>query len=155
MVRDGEAIALRHEKCNLGPKQDELRLEFDSGAKVFRRFGNGPASAAAAVLRNGHRAAILRMLADAEHHDQRLSMNAAANNNAYRVLRSAADFPRVERSEFFSLLFALQRDGLVEEIEYKNDRKTYKRLVLTEAGRLRAASGSGAPAMWKGSTSED
>lgn len=152
MVREGEAIALRHEKCNLGPRQDELRLEFDANAKVFRRFGNGPASAAAAVLRNGHRAAILKLLAGAERADQKLSMNAAANNNAYRVLRSEADFPRVERSEFFSLLFALQRDGLVEEAEYKNDRKTFKRLVLTESGRLRAASGSGAPAMWKGSS---
>jgi len=152
MVRDGEVIALRHEKCNLGPRQEELRLEFDAAAKVFRRFGTGPASAAAAVLRNGHRAAVLRLLADAERHDQRLSMNAAANNNAYRVLRSAPEFPRVERAEFFSLLFALQRDGLVEEVEYKHDRKTFKRLLLTESGRLRAVSGSGAPAMWKGSS---
>jgi RecA-family ATPase len=152
MVRDGEAIALRHEKCNLGPRQDELRLEFDANAKVFRRFGNGPASAAAVVVRNAHRAAILKLLSGAERADQKLSMNAAANNNAYRVLRSEPDFPRVERSEFFSLLFALQRDGLVEETEYKNDRKTFKRLVLTESGRLRAASGSGAPAMWKGTS---
>jgi archaellum biogenesis ATPase FlaH len=156
MVRDGQAVTLRHEKCNLGPLQDELRFEFDPAAKVFKRFGTIPgAAAAAALVRNGQRAAILRLLSDAEKAGQRLSMNAAANNNAYRVLRSERDFPRIERSDFFSLLFQLQRDGLLQEEEYTNDRKKYKRLVLTEAGRLRVATGSGAPALFKGSVHED
>ena len=146
MVRDGEAIALRHEKCNLGARQDELRLEFDSLAKVFRRFGNGPASAAAAVLRNGHRAAILRCIATATDAGQKLSMSATSNNNAYRVLGSAPGFPRVERSEFFSMLYDMQRERLVEELEYANEhRKRHKHLVLTDAGRARVALGSGAP----------
>lgn len=156
MVRDGQAVTLRHEKCNLGPLQDELRFEFDPAAKVFKRFGSIPgAAAAAALVRNGQRAAILRLLSDAEKAGQRLSMNAAANNNAYRVLRSEREFPRIERGEFFSLLFQLQRDGLLQEEEYTNDRKKYKRLALTEAGRLRVATGSGAPALFKGSVHED
>lgn len=156
MVRDGQAVTLRHEKCNLGPLQDELRFEFDTEAKVFKRFGTIPgAAAAAALMRNTQRAAILRLLSDAERAGQRLSMNAAANNNAYRVLRGEREFPRIERGEFFSVLFQLQRDGLVDEEEYVNDRKKYKRLVLTEAGRLRVATGSGAPAMFKGSVHED
>ena len=151
MVRDGQAVTLRHEKCNLGPLQDELRFEFDTEAKVFKRFGTIPgASAAAALMRNGQRAAILRLLSNAEGANQRLSMNAAANNNAYRVLKGEREFPRIERSEFFSVLFQLQRDGLVDEEEYVNDRKKYKRLVLTEAGRMRVATGSGAPAMFRG-----
>jgi|GEM_PF-973930 len=156
MTRDGErVISLRHEKCNLGPLQDEVRLEFDIEAKVFRRFGTTPgASAAAALVRNTNRAAILRLLVSAERAGQRLSMNASANNNAYRVLKSEAEFPRVERSEFFSLLFQMQRDGLLEEVEYKHDRKNFKRLQLTDVGKLRAAQGSGAPAMWRGSGSE-
>lgn len=157
MTRDSDrVISLRHEKCNLGPLQDELRLEFDLDAKVFRPFGTTPGSAAAATLvRNTQRAAILKLLANAEKAGQRLSMNAAANNNAYRVLRSEPEFPRVERSEFFSLLFQLQRDGLVNEEEYTNDRKKYLRLVLTEAGRMRAAMGSGAPALFRGSVHDD
>lgn len=151
MVRDGEAVALRHEKCNLGPRQDELRMEFDAGAKVFRVFGNGPASAAAAVLRNGHRAAILRLLAQADRAGQRLSMSAQANNNAFLALKGSPDFPRIDRREFFAMLFEMQRDGLVDEVEYTRENRTKaKQVVLTEAGRLRAASGSGAPAMWKG-----
>ena len=151
MTRENECIALRHEKCNLGPLQEELRLEFDTQAKVFRPFGTSPgASAAAALVRNTHRAAILKLFQAAAHAGQRLSMSATANNNAYRVLKSEAEFPRIQRSEFFSMLYQLQRDGLVDEQEYVNDRKKYKELVLTEAGRMRAAQGSGAPAMWKG-----
>jgi DNA-binding PadR family transcriptional regulator len=54
------------------------------------------------------------------------------------------------------MLFELQRDGLVTEEEYTRDnRGKAKRLALTEAGRLRAAQGSGAPAMWHGSPSVD
>lgn len=151
MVRDGEAIALRHEKCNLGPRQDELRLEFDANAKVFRRFGNGPASAAAAVLRNGHRAAIMKLLATAERAGQRLSMSAQANNNAFLALKGSPDFPRIDRRAFFAMLFEMQRDGLVDEVEYTRENRTKaKQVVLTDAGKLRAASGSGAPAMWRG-----
>ena len=151
MVRDGEVISLRHEKCNLGPRQEELRLEFDAAAKVFRRFGTGPASAAAAVLRNGHRLAVLRLIGTACDKGQNLSISAQANNNAFVVLRNADGFPRVDRRDFFSLLFDMQRDGLIEEQEYvRENRAKARRLVLTEVGRLRIAQGSGAPAMWRG-----
>jgi hypothetical protein len=155
MVRDGQVVTVRHEKCNLGPLQDELRLEFDQGSKTFKRFGSIPGhAAAAALMRNTQRAAILRLLMNAEHAGQRLSMSVSANNNAYRALRAEPEFPRIERGDFFSMLFQLQRDGLIEEAEYKHDRKTFKRLQLTEVGRMRAAQGSGAPAMWKGSHQE-
>lgn len=152
MVRDGQAVTLRHEKCNLGPLQDELRFEFDQAAKVFKRFGTIPgAAAAAALVRNGQRAAILRLLADAEKAGQRLSMSAQANNNAYVALKASPDFPRIERRDFFATLFELQRDGLVEEQEYmRENRAKARQVVLTDVGRTRAAQGSGAPAMWRG-----
>jgi archaellum biogenesis ATPase FlaH len=152
MVRDGQVVTVRHEKCNLGPLQDELRVEFDQGSKTFKRFGTIPGQAAAAALmRNTQRAAIIRLLADAEKAGQRLSMSAQANNNAWLALRGAEEFPRIERRDFFSMLFELQRDGLLEEVEYVRENRTKaKRVVLTEPGRLRAAQGSGAPAMWHG-----
>jgi archaellum biogenesis ATPase FlaH len=154
MVRDGQVVTVRHEKCNLGPLQDELRVEFDQGSKTFKRFGTIPGhAAAAALMRNTQRAAILRMVMDAERAGQRLSMSAQSNNNAYTVLRRSADFPAgFDRGELFSMLFELQRDGLVQEQEYMNEhRKKHRCVVLTEVGRMRAAQGSGAPAMWKGS----
>jgi archaellum biogenesis ATPase FlaH len=155
MVRDGQVVTVRHEKCNLGPLQDELRVEFDQGSKTFKRFGTIPGhAAAAALMRNTQRAAILRMVMDAERAGQRLSMSAQSNNNAYTVLRRSADFPAgFDRGELFSMLFELQRDGLVQEQEYINEhRKKHRCVVLTEVGRMRAAQGSGAPAMWRGSS---
>lgn len=155
MVRDGQVVSLRHEKCNLGPLQDELRFEFDTSAKVFKRFGTNPGAAVAtALVRNGQRAAILRLLAESEKAGQRLSMIAQANNNAYTALKGSPQFPRLERRDFFSMLFELQRDGLLTEEEYiRDNRGKAKKLALTEIGRMRAAQGSGAPAMWHGSVS--
>ena len=152
MVRDGQAVTIRHEKCNLGPLQEEIRVEFDSSSKTFKRFGTVPGSgAAAALLRNGQRVAVLRLLADAESAGQRLSMSAQANNNAWLALKGAEEFPRIDRRDFFGMLFEMQRDGLVQEQEYVRENRTKARqLVLTEVGRLRVAQGSGAAAMWKG-----
>ncbi len=152
MVRDGQTVTIRHEKCNLGPLQDEIRVEFDTSSKTFKRFGTVPgATAAAALMRNGQRVAVMRLLAGAEAAGQRLSMSAQANNNAWLALKGSADFPRIDRKEFFSMLFEMQRDGLVHELEYVRENRTKARqLVLTEVGRLRIAQGSGAPAMWKG-----
>lgn len=152
MVRDGQTVTIRHEKCNLGPLQDEIRVEFDTGSKTFKRFGTVPgATAAAALLRNGQRVAVMRLLAEAADAGQRLSMSAQANNNAWLALRGAEDFPRIDRREFFSMLFEMQRDGLVQEQEYVRENRTKARqVVLTEVGRLRVAQGSGAAAMWKG-----
>jgi RecA-family ATPase len=150
MLREGEAISLRHEKSNFGQRQEEMRLEFDAGAKVFRRFGQIPGAAAAReLLRNSHRAAILRLIDTACKAGQKLSMSATANNNAFRVLKAAPDFPRMERSEFFSVLYDLQRDGLLTEEEYTVDRKRHKRLALTDVGLTRVAIGSGAPGLWR------
>lgn len=152
MVRDGQTVTIRHEKCNLGPLQEEIRVEFDTGSKTFKRFGNVPgATAAAALLRNGQRVAVMRLLAEAESAGQRLSMSAQANNNAWLALKGADAFPRIDRREFFSMLFEMQRDGLVQEQEYVRENRTKARqVVLTEVGRLRVAQGSGAAAMWKG-----
>jgi RecA-family ATPase len=150
MLREGEAISLRHEKSNFGQRQEEMRLEFDAGAKVFRRFGQIPGAAAAReLLRNSHRAAILRLIDTACKAGQKISMSATANNNAFRVLKAAPDFPRMERSEFFSVLYDLQRDGLLTEEEYTVDRKRHKRLALTDVGLTRVAIGSGAPGLWR------
>ena len=157
MVRDGQTVTIRHEKCNLGALQEEIRVEFDTSSKTFKRFGTVPgAAAAAALLKNGQRVAILRLVVDAERAGQRLSMSAQSNNNAFTVLRRSPAFPQhFDRSELFSVLYEMQRDGLVEERDYVNEhRKKHRCIVVTEVGRLRAAQGSGAPAMWRGGQAE-
>ena len=135
MTRDSDrVVSLRHEKCNLGPLQEEIRLEFDQVAKVFRPFGTVPGSLSPSALRNSQRVEILKLLAYAIRAGQRLSMSANANNNAFKVLSGSAAFPKIQRKEFFSVLFDMQREGLICEQEYTQNRNKYMGLALTPAG---------------------
>lgn len=156
MVRSEQAVLLRHEKCNLGPLQEEIRLEFDPGAKVFKHWGGVPGNEAARrLLRNTHRLAILRLVGAANDRGERLSMSAQANNNAFVKLREEPEFPQLLRKDFFQMLTELKRDGLLHEVDYVVSRNKHKGLELTDIGRLRVTSGSSAPAMWRGGDDDE
>lgn len=160
MVRDADTVVLRHEKCNLGPLQEELRLEFDPGAKVFKRFGSSPGlKAAATLMRNTQRAAILKMLARASDAGANLTPKATANStsNAYLALRDDPDYPAgLDRRGFFGLLYELINENLVAVQAYaRANRTTGQRLALTEAGRTRVTLGSGAGPTWAQREDED
>lgn len=153
MVRNNDReILLRHEKCNLGPLQEELRLEFDTGSKTFKRFGTIPGTQAVATLmRNQHRAVILRLIGRAADAGVNLSMKAnAAATNVYNVLKDEPLFPnRMDRREFFGILRDLELEGLIEQENYKkSNRMPGQRVVLTETGKTRVALGSGAGPTW-------
>jgi RecA-family ATPase len=158
MVRDADTVVLRHEKCNLGPLQEELRIEFDPGAKVFKRFGTSPGlKAAAKLVRNTQRAAILRLVGDAANAGANLSTNLNANNNAYVSLRESPGFPnQLNRKDFFGLLRELEFEGLIAQQSYtKANRTSGSRLVLTDAGQTRVALGSGAGPTWSQREEDD
>lgn len=152
MVREDNAVVIRHEKCNLGPLQEEIRLEFDPHAKVFKRFGTVPGNQAAAKLvRNAQRAAILKLIGRHAAQGVNLSMKAnAPSTNVYNVLADDPEFPvRLDRKTFFGLLRDLENEGLVGQEQYrKANRTTGQRVVLTEQGQIQAAIGSGAPPRW-------
>ena len=152
MVREDNAVVVRHEKCNLGPLQEEIRLEFDPHAKVFKRFGTVPGNQAAAKLvRNAQRAAILKLVGRHAAQGVNLSMKAnAPSTNVYNVLADDPDFPvRLDRKTFFGLLRDLENEGLVGQEEYRKANRTMgQRVVLTEQGQIQAAIGSGAPPRW-------
>lgn len=158
MVRDEQTVVLRHEKCNFGPLQEEIRLEFDPGSKTFKRFGSTPGlKAAATLMRNQHRAAILKMIGQAADAGANLSMRAnAPSSNIFNVLRDEPEMPRIDRREFFGILRDLEREQLITEQDYrKANRMTGLRVVLTDAGRTRVALGSGAPPAWAQRQEED
>ena len=150
MVREDNAVVIRHEKCNLGPLQEELRLEFDTGSKTFKRFGSIPGNQMAQTLvRNAHRAAILKIISHAAAAGTTLSTKATAPNNAFVALRDDPDFPRIDRRTFFGLLRDLENEGLIAQESYtRSNRSLGFRLVLTEAGRTRVSLGSGAGPTW-------
>ena len=158
MVRDADTVVLRHEKCNLGPLQEELRIEFDSGSKTFKRWGTvASTQLAKTVMRNTHRAAILKLIGAATNAGVNLSMKInSPTNNIYNVLRKEDDFPRIERKDFFQILRELEHERLIEQQEFKKaNRMTSQRVVLTSAGEARVAVGSGAAPTWAQREGED
>lgn len=151
MVRDGQTVVLRHEKCNLGPLQEELRIEFDPGSKVFRRFGTSPGlKAAANLVRNQHRAVILKLIGRAADAGANLSLKVSATNNVYVALRDDPEFPSgLDRRDFFQILRDMENERLVAAQTYtRSNRTPGQRVVLTEAGKARVAIGSGAAPTW-------
>ena len=153
MVRNNDReILLRHEKCNLGPLQEELRIEFDSGSKTFKRFGTIPGQAAAAhLVRNAQRAAILKLIKRAADQGVHMSTKVNAPTNAYVCLRDDPEYPgSLDRKAFFAMLRDLEGEQLVHMEPYKKgNRGIGYRLVLTEQGQTRVTLGSGAPPAWK------
>lgn len=138
MYRDEQTIVLRHEKCNLGPLQDQIELEFDNTSKTFKPFGTIPGSAfAAKMMRTAQRDAIIKLIEKANKAEINLSMSVSARNNVFRQLCDDPDFPpRMERRVFFGLLRELKDTGLVREEPYRlANRTTGQRVVLTDAGR--------------------
>jgi hypothetical protein len=135
-------VVLRHEKSNLGPLQGEIKLEFDPHAKVLRTYGTTPGMAAAAALvRNAQRGAILRLMQQEVERGTNLSMLTQAPTNVYAVLRNRPGFPRLGRREFFVLLGEMERAALVKLEDYpRANRTTGQRLIVTDAGRALAGS---------------
>lgn len=159
MVRDANNVVLRHEKCNLGPLQEELRIEFDPGSKVFKRFGTIPGQKAAQTLmRNSQRAVILQLISRAMAAGVNLSMNSnSPRSNIYNVLADDTEFPnRLDRKTFFGIMRDMEREGLVALETYKKaNRMTGQRVIVTQPGQTRVALGSGAPPTWAQREDED
>jgi RecA-family ATPase len=135
MTREEDAVTLRHEKCNFGALQPPIRLEFDSNARVFKRFGEVTASAAARnVLRSSNRGAILKLLSAAIQAGQHVSMHKTANNSAWNVLSGSKNFPKIDKRDFYSVLFDMQREGLITVTTYEKNRRRFESLAMTAAG---------------------
>ncbi len=138
MYRDEQAVVLRHEKCNLGPLQEEMQLEFDPASRTFKPFGTIPGSAfAARMMRETQRGAILKLIERAHSAGANLSMKPRAHNNVFLLLSDDPEFPtRLDRKTFFTHLRDMTAEGLVKEETYRQaNRSTGQRVVVTDAGR--------------------
>jgi RecA-family ATPase len=138
MYRDEQAVVLRHEKCNLGPLQNDIQLEFDAASRTFKPFGSIPGSAfAARMMRETQRDAILKLMNKSNQAGINLSMNVSARNNVFKQLHDDPDFPaRLDRRTFFGYLRDMQTQGLIKEEPYLQSNRTQgQRVVLTDTGR--------------------
>ena len=139
MTRDGEnkVVTLRHEKCNFGPLQEPINLEFDPAAKVFRRYGQVVSLAAVRdMLRNQQRDELFARVADGLRKNMNLSPSARAQNNPYHALLLAERMPKLAFKTCQGLLQEMVLDGLleVERYQVKGSTKGAERYALTAAG---------------------
>jgi len=133
MTRGDGSVSLRHEKCNYGALQDELELEFDAAARVFRRFGQVASTAFARnLLRDAKRVEILKILVAAQQRGILISPSEHARgaSDAYKACQKVIP----DRRAFFSELTHMRLDELLTVRDIVRDRKTREQLVVAPAG---------------------
>jgi len=143
MTRDKDRVVLAHQKSNLGPQQPAIEVEFDNTAKVFRRFGDVPGTAAARnALRKTHRTQILRAFAEADSQGVRVATSDRARMNARRWMEQVGMLPDCGKDELESLLAWCRRDGLLATVAYQQrNGASNMHLAITDAGRAVLALG--------------
>jgi hypothetical protein len=50
------------------------------------------------------------------------------------VLSGSKNFPQIDRRDFWSMLFDMQREGLIEVTSYEKNRKRFEAIAMTAAG---------------------
>lgn len=139
MTRDDEnkAVSLRHEKCNFGPLQERIDLEFDPVAKVFRRFGQVASLAAVReMLRKKQHDELFARVSTAIQKNVNLSPKPNAGNHPYKALLLAERMSKLDFKTCQALLQGMVLDGLlyVEQYQVKGSSKGAERYALTPSG---------------------
>lgn len=137
LAPDGETgdLLLTHEKNNLGPKAEPIRLTWIEHGMIVQAGASPDCSPLlASVTRNK----VLRMLAEFYDRGEFVSPNPNARNNAHKSLRSEPGFPRElsDAQKMWSLLRELERGQFIERESYRTpERKSGHRWRVTDAGR--------------------
>jgi archaellum biogenesis ATPase FlaH len=82
--------------------------------------------------------AVLRLLADFNRRDEKVSVEQSARNNAWKALHAESGFPkRTYRAagQLFAVIRQMERDGVIEKGTYRNEyRKERQHWLLTTKG---------------------
>ena len=135
--RDDETrLTLSLDKLNLAPlRREPLRLVRSHGGVLVldesaRKTEDTPSEPPTTAL--------LRLLADFNRRGEHVSPEQSARNNAWKMLRPEAGFPKrayTVAGPLFSAMRELERRGLIERAEYVNaHRKRYEQWLLTAKG---------------------
>ncbi len=137
---EGRAV-LTLDKLNLAPREAHpLRLARGAGGVLVledtdRRQGDEGDDG---VLYELPEHAVLRLLADFNRRDEKVSVEQSARNNAWKMLHSEPGFPRRAyraAGALFAAIRQAERDQLIERAFYTNaHRKRYEQWLLTAKG---------------------
>ena len=133
---DETRLTLSLDKLNIAPlRREPLHLVrshggvlvLDEGARKTEDTPSEPPTTA-----------LLRLLADFNQRGEHVSPEQSARNNAWKMLRPEAGFPKrayTIAGPLFSAMRELERGGLIERAEYVNaHRKRYEQWLLTAKG---------------------
>lgn len=133
--KEGDGLTLRHEKCNLGPRLPELRLEWpDDGVISLPAAGGGFVARAEA---ESDLLAVLALIHEFTGRGEPISTGTTTKTHAHALLHREPGFPPGLRkaADTFQLLRDAHRRGFVEPQQFKGaDRKPRERWALTPAG---------------------
>jgi archaellum biogenesis ATPase FlaH len=138
MVREQDRVLLRHEKCNLGPLQPELEIEFDPGRHVFAVYGSVPGlSAARAALRKSREVGILQCFARAETLGVRVAPTRSSGKHfAFAIFTGMPEMPDIDKGELEQMITQFVTMGWLRIQRRQDASRHYQEFtVLTDEGR--------------------
>lgn len=127
------ALELQHQKCNLGPKQPPLAIEWPhDGIPRVQSVAAGPMQG---YLDDNDTRALLRLLHEFHGRGEHVATATQSRRHAVALMSGEKTFPKRKPAEVFDLLRGAERRGWIEREAYKDsNRKPHERWVLTVSG---------------------
>lgn len=132
LTRDETGLTLTQPKVNYARAGSQVTFQWDGAHQVFAVTGcydEVPTGKAFRPL-------LLKLIADVLDEGSNISINPNATNNAFALIKARQGFPRgLDRATVLQEIAAWRAEGLAALEDYtQSNRRTGKRLVLTDAG---------------------
>ena len=132
LTRDETGLTLTQPKVNYARAGSQVTFQWDGAHQVFAVTGcydEAPTGKAFRPL-------LLKLIADVLDEGANISINPNATNNAFALIKARQGFPRgLDRAIVLQEIAAWRAEGLAALEDYtQSNRRTGKRLVLTDAG---------------------
>ena len=137
LEKEPGAFELQHQKCNLGPKQPAMPLDWpDRGVLQLVGEAEGPSGIVQSINDRNDTRALLRLVAEFTARGEHVSSATTSRTHAARLLRREPTFPGQRRdNEIFDLLRRAEREAWIQRFEFKGaDRKHRECWKVTQSG---------------------
>lgn len=132
-AKDG-SLTLEHQKSNLGPLREPLRLVWPHGGIPTLDAALSPV--VQGISDRVNTKALLRLIAEFSDRGEWVGTATTSRNHAARLLCREPGYPRLKDGEVFDLLRRAEREGLLARVTYRNaSRHEAERWDLTPKGR--------------------
>lgn len=128
-----DALLLEHQKNNLGPRREPLRLLWPDGG--IPMVDTPPAGIVGQIAERNDERALLRLIHEFATRGESVAASHTSPTNAARMLSGQRSYPQRKPAEVFDLLRDAERRGLIKREQFRGaDRKPRERWALTTAG---------------------